>query len=136
MAETEEDVLFVDNAAAFTLFSPGIRVSQPMPKSRLAATPARPVAHNALIAAAALAQNDEEDLSHLMMSPVVDHGRMEDMERLHALEEEIIALQERGVEMEQRFKVSDPLPHHNSRYSSQLLTQTPSKSLHTERQSR
>jgi hypothetical protein len=108
MAETEEDVLFVDNAAAFTLFSPGIRLSQPIPNLRLELTPARPVAHNALLVAAALAQNDEEDLSHLMTSPMVDDGRMEDMERLHALEEELIALQERGVEMEQRFKVSCP----------------------------
>lgn len=97
--------MFVDNAAAFTLFSPGIRVSQPIPKLRLEPTP---VAHNALLAAAALAQNDEEDLSHLMTSPMADDGRMEDMERLHALEEELIALQERGVEMEQRFKVSSP----------------------------
>jgi hypothetical protein len=135
MAETEEDVLFVDNAAAFTLFSPGIRLSQPIPNSRLEPTPARPVAHNALLVAAALAQNDEEDLSHLMMSPMVDDGRMEDMERLHALEEELIALQERGVEMEQRFKVSCPSRIYFAR-SISIPRTNPNSSPQTERKSR
>lgn len=104
----DEEVIFVDNTNAASLLSPNMRF-QAILKSRNGATPARERCPAAMLPASVgrvASASRYEDLSHLLMSPIFDHGKSEDLERCAALEEECHVLKLQYTEFQERIKVS------------------------------